>query len=94
MSNKKNLMMSPQTRSGITYTQSGMSSTLNERDRAVSPTRAKISQLNERLSNMQLQVDEEKVLKKENFEGKLKILDEKITKSSQSDDSKFKLLKD
>lgn len=43
---------------------------------------------------MQLQVDEEKILKKENFEGKLKILDDKITKTSQSDDTKFKLLKE
>lgn len=61
---------------------------------AVSPNRQKISQLNERLSNMQLQVDGDEVMKRENFEKKLKVLDDGVTKITQQDDTKFKLLKD
>ena len=80
MSNKKSSVLSPQGRS-FTSSISGPSITV-DRDRAVSPTRAKISQLNERLSNIQLQVDEDKTIKKETYETKLKALDEKVTKSA------------
>lgn len=88
MSSKKSTLLSPQARSF------NASSVIVERDRAVSPTRAKISQLNERLSNIQLSVDEDKTIKKETFESKLKVLDEKVTKSAQTDDAKFKVLRE
>lgn len=87
MSSKKSNAMSPPPRNFN-------SSAIIERDRAVSPTRAKISQLNERLSNIQLQVDDDKTIKKETFESKLKLLDEKVTKTSQTDDAKFKVLRE
>ena len=41
---------------------------------------------------MQTQIDDEKSIKKETFENKLKVLDEKVVKGAQLDDSKFKLL--
>lgn len=39
-------------------------------------------------------MDEDKTIKKETYETKLKALDEKVTKSAQTDDSKFRLLRD
>ncbi|CAK56334.1 unnamed protein product (macronuclear) [Paramecium tetraurelia] len=65
-----------------------------ERDRALSPSRAKISQLNEKLSNLQHSINEDQAIKKETFEQKVKILEDKVTKQQQSDESKFKLLKE
>lgn len=43
---------------------------------------------------MQLQVDDDVVIKKEVFESKLKALDDVVTKQSQNEDNKFRLLKD
>ncbi|CAD8180437.1 unnamed protein product [Paramecium octaurelia] len=63
-------------------------------DRALSPSRAKISQLSEKLSNLQHQIDEDQAFKKETFESKIKILEDRATKQAQGDDSKFKLLKE
>ncbi|CAK84945.1 unnamed protein product (macronuclear) [Paramecium tetraurelia] len=59
-----------------------------DRDRALSPSRAKISQLTEKLSNLQHSIDEDQAFKKETFEQKVKILEDK------NDESKFKLLKE
>lgn len=55
----------------------------------MSPSRAKLSQLSEKLSR--LSVDEDKALKRETFEAKLKTLDEKVTKTTQTDEQKFKV---
>ncbi|CAD8131973.1 unnamed protein product [Paramecium octaurelia] len=65
-----------------------------DRDRALSPSRAKISQLTEKLSNLQHSIDEDQAFKKETFEQKVKILEDKVTKQQQNDESKFKLLKE
>ena len=43
---------------------------------------------------MQLQVDDDVVIKREVFESKLKVLDDAVTKQSQTEDNKFRLLKD
>lgn len=43
---------------------------------------------------MQLQVDDDVVIKREVFENKLKSLDDVVTKQSQNEDNKFRLLKD
>lgn len=62
--------------------QSFQSPLLHDRERAMSPSRAKISQLSERLSNMQMS-EEDKSIKRETFENKLKVLDEKVVKGAQ-----------
>lgn len=81
----KHLMSSPQ---GF------QSPLLHDRERALSPSRAKISQLSEKLSNLQMQSEEDKSMKKETFEIKLKALDEKVVKGAQQDEAKFKLLRE
>lgn len=58
----------------------------------VSPSRVRLNQLNERLSNMQLQLDESSVIKKEVYEQKIRSLREKINKNANDDEAKFKLL--
>lgn len=50
--------------SKLLYSPVGQSnaSAYNDRDRAVSPSRAKISQLSEKLSNLQHQIDEDQAV--------------------------------
>jgi hypothetical protein len=43
---------------------------------------------------MQMQVDEDRTLKKEVFEQRLKTLDEKVVKASQQDEAKFKAMRE
>ena len=50
-----------------------------EKFRSVSPNRVKINQISEKLASLQCQVAEEKSIKKETFEAKIRILDEKIS---------------
>ncbi|CAD8092527.1 unnamed protein product [Paramecium sonneborni] len=61
-------------------------------DRNVSPSRAKIAQLSEKLSG--LQIDEDKTLKKETYESKLKLFDEKFQKAYQNDINRLKIVQD
>ena len=58
----------------------------------VSPSRAKIAQLSEKLSG--LQIEEDKTLKKETYESKLKLLDDKFQKSHQNDLSRLKVVQE
>ncbi|CAD8067546.1 unnamed protein product [Paramecium primaurelia] len=80
--------------SKILYSPSRSNVNISGADRALSPSRAKISQLSEKLSNLQHQVDEDQAFKKETFENRVKLLEDKATKQSQADDSKFKLLRE
>ncbi|CAD8147140.1 unnamed protein product [Paramecium pentaurelia] len=76
----------PKTQSAISYG--------SDRDRALSLRRAKISQLSEKLSNLQHSIDEDQTFKKETFEQKFKVFEDKAIKQQQGDESKFKLLKE
>ncbi|CAD8152009.1 unnamed protein product [Paramecium pentaurelia] len=65
-----------------------------DRDRTLSPSRAKISQLSEKLSNLQDSIDEDQAFKKDTFEQMVQVLLDKAIKKQQRDEQKFKLLKE
>lgn len=62
--------------------------------RDASPNRVKIQQIAEKMQTMNVVQDDDKNTKREQYELKIKNLEEKLTRSQMAEETKFKIMKD
>ena len=66
----------------------------NRSGRDISPNRVKIQQISEKMQTMATMEDDEKLTRREQYEAKIKNLEEKIQRAQIAEDTKFKIMKD
>jgi hypothetical protein len=76
------------------YTGNQSSAQKSSNPRDVSPNRARIQDISEKMHTMTAVQGEEKMTKKEAIDNKLKNIEEQISRVQVSEESKFKLMKD